>query len=330
MLNDGIGRRIDYLRMSVTDRCDLRCRYCLGGTATFLPRAEILSLEEIERLAGAFVRMGVRRIRLTGGEPLGRRGLIGLVDRLGRQAAAGQLDELTLTTNGTRLGPLAGALAAAGLGRVNVSLDTLSPETFRRLTGGGRIAPVLEGIVAARAAGLAVKVNAVALRGVIEDELDALVAWCGAQGCDLTLIEPMPIGPDPACRAGLGVSAAELRERLARHWTLADDPHRSGGPARYLRVAETGRRVGIIAPHRPGFCADCSRVRVSAAGRLIPCLGHEDSVDLRPFLRRSEADVALEGEIRAALAAKPNGHAFAALAAGRGGAVARRMNVTGG
>lgn len=315
MLIDPAGRPISYLRLSVTDRCDLRCVYCLGGAVQFVPRDRILSLEEIERAAAALIGLGIRRLRLTGGEPLLRRGLVGLAGRLAAHRGGG-LDELTLTTNGTRLAEHAAALAAAGVGRINVSLDALSPDSYRRVTGGGRVAPVLEGIAAARAAGLAVRVNALALRGLIETEIDSLLAWCGGHGCDLAVIEPMPFGGP-----GLApVPLAELRRSLEQRWTLRPDPFRSAGPARYVTVAETGGRLGFIAPISHGFCAGCNRLRLTATGALFPCLAAESSIDLRPALREGGD---LTATIRAAIAAKP------AAAPGWPGS-RRALNLTGG
>lgn len=329
MLTDPFGRRIAYLRFSVTDRCDLRCLYCLGEDVEFVPRAETLSLEEIETMSAAFVGLGIRRLRLTGGEPLVRRGIVGLVGRLTRHVTAGALDEVTLTTNGTQLARHAEGLAAAGMRRVNVSLDTLSPETYRRITRGGRLETVLDGIFTAKAAGLTVKINAVAMRGLIEHEIDRLIGWCGDHGFDLSLIEPMPLGETGGCRIAAPLPLGELRAALERRWTLRPASFRTGGPSRYLTVVETGGKLGLITPMTHGFCQTCDRVRITATGRLFPCLGHEDSVDLKPALRGGDPAV-LAAAIRAAIGWKPLAHAFPLVTEpGREG-LARGMNVTGG
>jgi len=325
MLTDPFGRRITSLRLSVTDRCDLRCHYCLGEAVQFVPKWQILSFEEIERLTDAFIGLGIRRVRLTGGEPLVRSGLVSLVARLTRHRAAGRLDEVTLTTNGTRLARHAEALRAAGLRRINVSLDSLSPETFRRITRVGRLETVLEGIAAARAVGLAVKINTLALPSLTEAEIDSLIAWCGTQGFALSLIEPMPLGETGPCRSPAARSLVELRREIARRWTLQPDDFRSGGPSRYVTVAETGGRLGFITPMTHGFCGACDRVRISATGHLFPCLGQAASVDLRPALRGG-SEGALDLAIRAAIATKPQRHVFSPEFSG----LARRMNVTGG
>jgi len=328
-MTDPFGRKITYLRVSVTDRCDLRCIYCMAEDMTFLPRAEVLSLEELERLCGAFVRHGVRKIRLTGGEPLVRRNVISLVAGLGRLVAEGSLDELTLTTNGSQLARHADGLAAAGLRRINVSLDSLDPDRFAAITRRGRLDQVLAGIMAAKAAGLTVKINTVALRGVNEDEFDTLVGWCGAHGFDLCLIETMPMGEVSAARIDQYLPLSLVRSRLERRWRLTDCDWRSGGPARYADIAETGRRIGFITPMTDNFCHSCNRVRVTCTGTLHTCLGQEDAVDLRAPLRASEADHRLDAAIAEAIAAKPKGHDFV-IGAGSRPALARHMNVTGG
>ncbi len=328
-VQDGYGRRVTYLRLSVTDRCDLRCTYCMTEHMEFLPRADLLSLEELERLCGAFIRLGVRKIRLTGGEPLVRRNLMSLVAALGRQVREGALDELTLTTNATQLAEQAAELAAHGIRRINVSLDSLDPGTFRRITRRGDLAQVLEGLAAAKAAGLAVKINAVALRGVNEGEFDRLLAWCGEQGFDLCLIETMPLG-EVEHRADSYLPLSVVRERLARHWTLVETDWRTGGPARYVEVAETGRRLGFITPLTHNFCEGCNRVRVTCTGTLYTCLGHEDAADLRRPLRVSETDARLEEAIVDAIAHKPKGHDFHIDRAHPDPAVKRCMSVTGG
>ncbi len=327
---DPFGRSITYLRLSVTDRCDLRCVYCMGEEMEFLPRAELLTIEELERLCLAFIRLGVRKLRLTGGEPLVRRGIMTLIARLGQQVAAGTLDELTLTTNGTRLAEFAGDLKAAGMKRINISLDTLDVDTFRRLTRFGRIDKVLDGIAAAKAAGLKVKINLVALKGVNEHEIDRMVAWCGEQGYDLTLIETMPLGEVEGSRNEHYLPLDEVRQRLSRNWTLEPSAARTGGPATYVRVAETGRMLGFITPLTHNFCEGCNRVRVTCTGRLYLCLGQEDSADLRAPLRQSEAEDGVEAVIREAIGRKPKGHDFIIDREHQRPALARHMNVTGG
>jgi cyclic pyranopterin phosphate synthase len=328
---DPFGRTINYLRVSVTDRCDLRCVYCMSEDMSFLPKREILSLEELDRLLGAFVSLGVRKLRLTGGEPLVRRDVMWLVRRLGRHLEAGTLDELTLTTNGTRLAHFADDLYAAGVRRVNVSLDTLDPARFAEITRWGRLDRVREGLAAARRAGLAIKINTVALKGVNEDEFDGLVAWCGAEGFDLSLIEVMPMGDlGGASRLDQYLPLSLVRARLARRWTLDETDYRSGGPARYTVVRETGRRLGFITPLTHNFCESCNRVRLTCAGRLYLCLGQEDSVDLRAPLRAADDDAALFAAIRAGLEVKPKGHDFVIDRRHRAPAVPRHMSMTGG
>lgn len=326
---DPFGRRVNYLRVSVTDRCDLRCVYCMAEDMAFLPKAEILTLEELERLCGAFVRKGVRKIRLTGGEPLVRRGVMGLIGGLGDLVKAGALDELTLTTNGTQLAKHAEGLAAAGVRRINVSLDTLDPAKFAAVTRWGKLEQVLEGIMAAKAAGLAIKINAVALQGVNDTEYDRMIEWCGSHGFDLCLIETMPMGEVHADRTEQYLPLSRVREGLAQSWTLIDSDYRTGGPARYSTVRETGGRVGFITPMTHNFCESCNRVRVTCTGTLYMCLGQEDAVDLRGPLRASEGDHLLEQAIDDAIAHKPKGHDFII---GRGAApsVGRHMSVTGG
>ena len=307
---DPFGRHITYLRLSVTDRCDLRCLYCMAEDVEFLPKAELLSLEELERLAGAFINLGIRKIRLTGGEPLVRRGIMTLVDALGAAVAAGALDELTLTTNGTQLARHARGLKAAGVRRINVSLDSLERGTFRRITRSGDLDRVLDGIAAAKDAGLAIKINTVAMKGMNEHEFDTLLAWCGAQGFDLTLIENMPMGTAEGGRSNQFLPLDAVRRRLAETWTLEPIDHRTGGPARYLRVAETGGRLGLITPLTHNFCEGCNRIRVTCTGTLYMCLGQEDAADLRAPLRASEGNAPVEQAILAAIARKPKGHDF--------------------
>lgn len=322
---DPFGRRLTYLRLSITDRCDLRCTYCMDESPEFLPRSEILSLEELDRLARVFVRKGVRKIRLTGGEPLTRRDVMVLVRSLGTLVRSGDLDEVTLTTNGTQLARYADGLAEAGIHRVNVSLDTLNPTLFSDITRLGSVEKVLEGIAAAKQAGLAVKVNMVVQEGVNDHELDTMIAWCGLHGFDLCLIEPMPMGAGG--QAGLPVG--ELLSRLCRHWTLLPCEYATGGPARYVTVAQTGRRIGFISPLSHGFCDSCNRLRVTCSGQLYMCLGADRFIDLRPPLRTSEGDTLLELAIDHAVARRPQGHSFAVLA-GRQEGSGRAMNLTGG
>jgi len=328
---DPFGRHITYLRLSVTDRCDLRCLYCMAEDVEFLPKAEVLSLEELERLAGAFVRLGIRKIRLTGGEPLVRRGIMSLVEALGAEVKAGRLDELTLTTNGTRLAQHAVALKAAGMRRINVSLDSLDRATFKAITRSGDVDRVLDGIAAADAAGLAVKINAVAMKGMNEDQLDGLLAWCGERGYDLTLIENMPMGAADGGRSNQFLPLDAVKERLARNWTLEPTDYRTGGPARYWRVAETGTRLGLITPLTHNFCEGCNRVRVTCTGTMFMCLGQEDAADLRAPLRASEGDANLERAILDAIERKPKGHDFVIdRAFDAAPKLARRMHTTGG
>ncbi|TAJ72907.1 MAG: GTP 3',8-cyclase MoaA [Phenylobacterium sp.] len=327
-LIDGFGRTVTYLRLSVTDRCDLRCVYCMAEHMTFLPKAEVLTLEELDRIASAFVGLGARKLRLTGGEPLVRKGMMDLVRRLGRHLRTGALDELTLSTNGTRLAEFAGKLADAGVRRVNVSLDTLKPDLFRRLTRGGDVAKVLAGIRAAKAAGLSVKVNTVALKDDNAAEIPDLIAWAHGEGCDITLIETMPMGEIDADRTDQYLSLKELRRELESFWTLEDLPLNTGGPARYVRVAETGGRLGLITPLSHNFCEACNRVRLTCTGTLHTCLGQEDATDLRAVLRAGATDAELAAAIRGAIAGKPKGHDFEI--ARKAPAVARHMSTTGG
>ncbi len=330
-LVDRFGRRISYLRVSVTDRCDLRCRYCMAEQMVFAPRAELLTLEEIDAIATAFVARGVRRLRLTGGEPLVRRGVLDLAARLGRHLASGALDELTLTTNGMRLADAAPALAAAGVRRVNVSLDTLDAAAFRHITRQGELARVLDGIAAAQAAGLHVKINMVALRGLNEDQVEPMLRFCAAQGHDLTLIETMPLGEVEADRTEHYLPLSTVRQRLAARYTLEPLAERTGGPARYVLVRELGVRVGFITPLTQNFCDGCNRVRLSAFGRLYLCLGQADAADLRAVVRARPGDAAaLDAAIEAAIAIKPRGHDFAIDRPGAPPAQPRHMSVTGG
>jgi cyclic pyranopterin phosphate synthase len=330
---DPFDRAITYLRVSVTDRCDLRCVYCMAEDMTFLPKAEILSLEELERLCGAFIHLGVRKIRITGGEPLVRRDVMTLFRGLGRRLGApsrGGLDELTVTTNGSQLARHAEDLYAAGVRRVNVSLDTLSPQTFAAITRWGKIEKTLDGIFAAKAAGLAVKINAVALKGVNEQEFDGMLAWCGEHGFDLCLIETMPLGDISGDRTEQYLPLSLVRSRLRESWTLEETDYRTGGPARYYRVAETGGRIGFITPMTHNFCESCNRVRLTCTGTLYMCLGQDDAADLRRVLRSGVGDAEVEQAILDAIARKPKGHDFIIDRRHRRPAVARHMSVTGG
>jgi cyclic pyranopterin phosphate synthase len=327
---DPFGRAISYLRVSVTDRCDFRCLYCMTEDMTFLPKAEILTLEELDRVCGAFVRLGVKKLRLTGGEPLVRRGVMTLIRSLSRHLVSGALEELTLTTNGSQLARFASELAGLGVRRVNVSLDTLDPEKFAAITRWGRLDQVMNGIAAAKAAGLGVKINTVALKGVNEDEFDRLVAWCGDEGHDLTFIEVMPMGEIGEQRVEQYLPLSLLRARLAQRWTLTDIDYRTGGPARYVRVKETNGRIGFITPLTHNFCESCNRVRLTCTGTLYMCLGQDDAADLRAPVRASEIDAALDAAILEAIASKPKGHDFIIDRRHDRPAVARHMSVTGG
>ena len=329
-LIDPFDRQITYLRLSVTDRCDFRCRYCMAEEMTFLPKRDVLSIEEMERLCQAFVELGVRKIRLTGGEPLVRRGLMTLIERLGDMG----LDEVTLTTNASQLSRFAKPLYAAGVRRLNVSLDSLEAAKFSFITRGGDLGQVLSGLEAAKQAGLKIKINTVALKGQNEDELDTFVAWCGAEGFDLTFIEVMPLGDiggdlGNERRIDQFLPLTEVRARLASRWTLTQSLHRTGGPSRYVDVAETGQRVGFISPLTQNFCDGCNRVRLTCTGQLILCLGHEEGRDLRAILRSSEGTGAVKEAIAQALRLKPKRHDFI-IAEGATPAVPRHMSVTGG
>ncbi|WP_420141301.1 GTP 3',8-cyclase MoaA [Sphingomonas sp.] len=325
-LIDGFGRRITYLRISVTDRCDLRCRYCMAEEMRFLPPAALMTVEEIAQIADAFVARGVTRIRLTGGEPLVRRGALDLARTIGRQLGHG-LEELTLTTNGTRLVDQAGALAEAGVRRINVSLDSRDADRFRHITRTGDVSRVLAGIAAARDAGLAVKINMVALKGLNEDEIVPMLRWCAGEGHDLTLIETMPLGDTGEDRTDRYLPLDAVRRDLEARYTLTTLPDRTGGPARYVRVEELGLKLGLITPLTNNFCAGCNRVRLTAEGLLYLCLGREDRIDLRAALRAGGRG-ALDAALDRAMAAKPEAHAFR-IDAPRP-AVARHMSVTGG
>src|SRR5215475_10558472 len=329
-LVDPFHRAITYLRVSVTDRCDFRCVYCMSEHMTFLPKADLLTLEELDRLCSAFIAKGVRKLRLTGGEPLVRRGIMTLVASLACHLRSGALDELTLTTNGSQLRKYAVDLAAQGVRRINVSLDTLDPAKFRAVTRWGDLDQVLEGIKSAQDAGLAIKINAVALKGVNEDEFEALVRWAHGQGMDLTCIEVMPLGDVGEGRLDQYLPLSIVRARLAERFTLNEIDYRTGGPARYVRVAETGGRLGFITPLTHNFCESCNRVRLTCTGTLYLCLGQEDAADLRTPLRASEANDLVDAAIDAAIARKPKGHDFVIDRRRRAPAVSRHMSVTGG
>lgn len=327
---DPFGRTISYLRVSVTDRCDFRCVYCMAEEMTFLPKPEVLTLEEIDRLCTAFIRRGVRKLRITGGEPLVRRDIMVLFRSLGRHLRSGALDELTLTTNGSQLGRYAEALAAAGVRRANVSVDSLDPDKFARITRRGRLEPVLRSLEAAKRAGLRVRINTVALKNVNEEEFDELIRWSGTHGFDLCLIETMPMGDIDGDRTSHYLPLSAVRRDLERRWTLVDSSYRTGGPARYVKIAETGRQLGFITPLTHNFCESCNRVRVTCTGRLYMCLGQEDSADLRGPLRASRSDIPLMAAIDAAISRKPKGHDFVIDRAHGKPAVPRHMSVTGG
>jgi GTP 3',8-cyclase len=329
-LVDPFGRAISYLRVSVTDRCDFRCVYCMSENMAFLPKADLLTLEELDRLCSAFIARGVRKLRLTGGEPLVRRGIMTLFASLSRHLSAGALDELTLTTNGSQLPKYAHELAGCGVRRINVSLDTLDPDKFRAITRWGELDKVLAGIDAAQAAGLRVKINAVALKGVNEDEFASLIEWAHGRGMELTLIEVMPLGDVGEGRLDQYLPLSIVRARLAERFTLTDIDHRTGGPARYVTVAETGGRLGFITPLTHNFCESCNRVRLTCTGTLYMCLGQEDAADLRSPLRASKDNALLHAAIEEAISRKPKGHDFIIDRRHQRPALSRHMSVTGG
>ncbi|HEY7666370.1 MAG TPA: GTP 3',8-cyclase MoaA [Xanthobacteraceae bacterium] len=326
---DPFGRSVSYLRVSVTDRCDFRCVYCMSENMSFLPKPDLLTLEELDRLCSAFVARGVRKLRLTGGEPLVRRGIMTLVRALSRHLGDG-LDELTLTTNGSQLPKYAAELAALGVKRINVSLDTLDADKFRAITRWGELDKVLAGIDAAQAAGLKVKINVVALKGVNEDEFPALIEWAHGRSMELTLIEVMPLGDVGEGRLDQYLPLSMVRARIAERFTLRDIDYRTGGPARYVDVAETGGRLGFITPLTHNFCESCNRVRVTCTGTLYMCLGQEDAADLRTPLRASEGNELLDAAIAEAISRKPKGHDFIIDRRHQRPALARHMSVTGG
>ena len=329
-LIDRFGRRITYLRVSVTDRCDFRCVYCMAEDMTFLPKKDILSIEELDRVASAFIERGVRKLRLTGGEPLVRRNIMQLVASLSRHVRSGTLEELTVTTNASQLARFAGELAGHGVKRINVSLDTRDPDKFRKITRWGELAKVLAGIEAAQAAGLSVKINMVALRSLNEEEIDPMLQWCHGRGMDLTIIETMPMGDINGDRTDQYLPLSLVRARLAERFTLDDIAYRTGGPARYVTVKETGGRLGFITPLTHNFCESCNRVRLTCTGTLYMCLGQEDAADLRAPLRASEGNELLHAAISEAITRKPKGHDFIIDRRHRRRAIARHMSVTGG
>jgi cyclic pyranopterin phosphate synthase len=330
-MKDPFDREVSYLRVSVTDRCDFRCVYCMAEDMTFLPKKDVLSLEELDRLCGAFVRLGVRKLRLTGGEPLVRRNIMWLINRLGEHLKTGALDELTVTTNGSQLEKLADQLYEAGMRRINVSLDTLDPEKFVAITRWGKYDKVMAGLEAADRAGLKVKINAVALKGVNDDEFDHMVEWCGERGFDMTFIEVMPMGDmGEHQRVDQYLPLSMVRAELQKNWTLEDIDYNTGGPARYVRVKETGGRIGFITPMTHNFCESCNRVRLTCTGTLYMCLGQDDAADLREPLRASESDELLQQAILEAIDRKPKGHDFIIDRRNDKPAVGRHMSVTGG
>jgi len=330
-LIDPFQRAIEYLRVSVTDRCDFRCVYCMSENMTFLPKKELLTLEELDRLSSAFIRLGVEKLRITGGEPLVRREIMTYFKAMSRHLETGALKELTLTTNGSQLSRFAADLAAIGVRRVNVSLDTLDAAKFQKITRWGRLAQVMDGLKAAQKAGLAIKINTVALKGENDDELFRLTEWCAAEGHDLTFIEVMPMGDMGGTdRLDQYWSLKDLQAQLATRYSLTDLPDRTGGPARYVRIEETGQRIGFITPLTHNFCESCNRVRLTCTGELYMCLGQEDMADLRTPLRATPDDAALEAAIRAAIARKPKGHDFDYSRQRADGQMSRHMSHTGG
>ncbi len=327
---DPFGRHVSYLRVSVTDRCDFRCVYCMAENMTFLPKRDVLTLEELDRLCSAFVDKGVRKLRLTGGEPLVRRNIMWLIRQLSRHLGTGALEELTLTTNGSQLARYAVELADCGVRRVNVSMDTRDPKRFHEITRWGDLDKVMGGIDAALDAGLGVKINMVALKGVNEHEIEDMMVWCHDKGIDLTLIETMPLGDIDGDRTDQYLPLSQVRSRLLETWTLEDIPYKTGGPARYVQVKETGGRLGFITPLTHNFCESCNRVRLTCTGTLYMCLGQDDAADLRAPLRASEGNELLGAAIDEAIGRKPKGHDFIIDRDHNGPAVSRHMSVTGG
>ncbi|MEQ8307260.1 MAG: GTP 3',8-cyclase MoaA [Hoeflea sp.] len=327
---DPFGRAISYLRVSVTDRCDFRCTYCMAENMTFLPKKDLLTLEELDRLCTVFVDKGVRKIRLTGGEPLVRKNIMQLIRGLSRHIDAGRMDEVTLTTNGSQLTRFASELYDCGVRRINVSMDTLDPDKFRKITRWGELSKVLDGISAAQAAGLKIKINGVALKGFNDEEIPQMLEWAHGQGMDMTVIETMPMGEIDEDRTDQYLPLSLLRADLERRYTLEDIPFRTGGPARYVTVRETGGKLGFITPMTHNFCESCNRVRLTCTGTLYMCLGQEDAADLRAPLRASEGNELLSEAIDEAIGRKPKGHDFIIDRTTRQPAVSRHMSVTGG
>jgi len=326
---DPFGRMVEYLRVSVTDRCDFRCVYCMAEDMTFLPKRELLTLEELERLCTVFVEKGVRKLRLTGGEPLVRRGIMQLIHNLGKLLDGGGLDELTLTTNGSQLAKYSNELVDAGVKRINVSLDTLDEAKFAEITRWGRLPQVMAGLEAAKNAGLQIKINAVALKGVNEHEIEGMMQWAHGEGYDFTLIETMPLGEIDEDRTDQYLPLSLVRQRLEEKYALADIPYKTGGPARYVKVKETGGRMGFITPMTHNFCESCNRVRLTCTGTLYMCLGQDDAADLREPLRRSDGNELVSQAIDEAISRKPKGHDFV-IGRNSAPAVSRHMSTTGG
>ncbi|MGI9499125.1 MAG: GTP 3',8-cyclase MoaA [Geminicoccaceae bacterium] len=327
---DPFERIVDYIRISVTDRCDFRCVYCMSENMTFLPKKDLLTLEELDRLSTAFIELGVRKIRLTGGEPLVRRDIMTLFRSLGRHLESGALNELTVTTNGSQLERFAGELFETGVRRINVSVDTLVKEKFEEITRWGKYDKVMTGIQAAKAAGLRIKINAVALKGVNDSEFDHMIRWCGEEGFDLTLIETMPLGEIDGDRTDQYLPLSKVRADLESRWRLTDLPDRTGGPARYVKIEETGGRLGFITPLTHNFCESCNRVRITCTGRMYMCLGQDDEADLCAPLRASEGNELIKQAILEGISRKPKGHDFIIDRDHKQPAVSRHMSVTGG
>lgn len=327
---DPFGRNVHYLRVSVTDRCDFRCVYCMSEDMSFLPKKEVLTLEELDRLCSAFIRKGVKKLRLTGGEPLVRRNIMSLMRSLSRHLESGALEDLTLTTNGSQLARFADELVDCGVKRINVSLDTRNADKFREITRWGNLDKVLEGIAAAAKAGLKIKINTVALKNFNDTEIDDMLLWCGDNGYDLTLIETMPMGEITGDRNDQYLPLSDVRKDLERRWTLTDIDYKTGGPARYMQVGETGARLGMITPMTHNFCESCNRVRLTCTGTLYMCLGQDDAADLRTPMRASEADELLENAIDEAIGRKPKGHDFIIDRTAKAPSQKRHMSVTGG
>ncbi len=330
MMIDPFDRIVNYIRISVTDRCDFRCVYCMSENMTFLPKKDLLTLEELDRLASTFIELGVKKIRLTGGEPLVRRDIMTLFHSLGRHLATGALEELTVTTNGSQLERFSEELVAAGVRRINVSVDTLDKANFEKITRWGKYDKVMAGIQAAKAAGLKIKINAVALKGVNDSEFDHMIRWCGEEGFDLTLIETMPLGEIDEDRTDQYLPLSKVRADLDSRWTLTDLPDRTGGPARYVKIEETGGRLGFITPLTHNFCESCNRVRITCTGRMYMCLGQDDKADLGTPLRASEGNELLKEAILEGIGRKPKGHDFVIERRDDQPAVTRHMSVTGG